>query len=346
MAAWVDFAAGRAAGGRHPSRVAHRPDPAPHDAFLWDTGFHWGEWCEPGGNPEAVFTLEQDMGDIATAFLHRSSSLLGRIGGLLGRDDVAERYTALAEATRDAWRTEFIDDDGRLHPDTQANLVRALAFGLVPDDLRATVAERLVELVHEADDHLSTGLPGHAVPAPRVGRHRPPRRGLHPPVPGHGAVLVGDDRPGGDHDLGELGGSRRRQRHRHRLPEPLQQGRGHLVPAPPRRRAPPRRGPPRLRALHRRPDARRRPHLGRGRPRRPPRPGAQRAGSSTTAPSPWTSRSRPAPRPTSCSPTAHGTGPGPARRATSARRAEPYLAIPPETEMSSPVTNDEASLDR
>ncbi len=105
-----------------------------------------------------MFTLEQDMGDIATAFLHRSSSLLGRIAGLLGRDDVAARYTALADATRDAWRTEFIDGDGRLQPDTQANLVRALAFGLVPDDLRASVAERLVELVHEADDHLSTGF--------------------------------------------------------------------------------------------------------------------------------------------------------------------------------------------
>ncbi|HEY8060839.1 MAG TPA: family 78 glycoside hydrolase catalytic domain, partial [Acidimicrobiales bacterium] len=158
MAAWVDFAAGHAAFGRHASRVAARPDPAPHETFLWDTGFHWGEWCEPDGTPEAVFTLEQDMGDIATAFLHRSSSLLARIAGLLGHDDLEERYAALAAATLAAWRAEFIDDDGRIRPDTQANLVRALAFGLVPDDLRASVAQRLVELVHEADDHLSTGF--------------------------------------------------------------------------------------------------------------------------------------------------------------------------------------------
>ena len=37
----------------------------------------------------------------------------------------------------DAWRTEYIADDGSLRPDTQANHVRALAFGLVPDELRA-----------------------------------------------------------------------------------------------------------------------------------------------------------------------------------------------------------------
>ena len=158
MVAWVDFAASRAARGRHPSRVAGRPKPASHETFLWDTGFHWGEWCEPGGNPEAVFTLEQDMGDVATAFLHRSSSLLSRIAGLVGRDDVGEQYASLAESTLAAWQTEFIDGDGRVHPDTQATLVRALAFDLAPEDLRASVAERLVELVHEADDHLSTGF--------------------------------------------------------------------------------------------------------------------------------------------------------------------------------------------
>ncbi len=158
MTAWVDFAATRAASGRHASRVAARPDPAPHETFLWDTGFHWGEWCEPGGTPESVFTLEQDMGDIATAFLHRSSSLLARTAGLLGRDDEGQRYAALAEATRAAWQAEFVDADGRLTPDTQANHVRALAFDLVPPDLRPSVASRLVDLVHDAGDHLTTGF--------------------------------------------------------------------------------------------------------------------------------------------------------------------------------------------
>ena len=158
MVRWVEFAAGRARSGRHRTRSERRPEPAPHEEFLWDTGFHWGEWCEPGGTAEEVFTLEKDMGDVATAFLHRSSALLSRIATILERPTEAERYDGLARAARDAWQAEFIDDEGRLTPDTQPNLVRALAFGLVPDELRDSVAVRLVELVHEADDHLTTGF--------------------------------------------------------------------------------------------------------------------------------------------------------------------------------------------
>lgn len=156
--AWVEFAAGRARSGRHASRAAHRPEAAPHEAYLWDTGFHWGEWCEPGGNPAGIFTQEQDVGDVATAFLHRSSDLLARAARLLDRPTDAERHRELAARSLDAWRREFIDGEGRLSPDTQANHVRALAFGLVPDELRSLVAARLVELIHEARDHLSTGF--------------------------------------------------------------------------------------------------------------------------------------------------------------------------------------------
>jgi alpha-L-rhamnosidase len=158
MVRWVEFAAERARFGRHSSRLARRPEPAPHEQFLWDTGFHWGEWCEPGGNPEGVFTLEQDLGDVATAFLYRSADLLSRSAEIVGREAEAERYGELAASVRDAWRREFIDEDGRLSPDTQANHVRALTFGLVPEELRRATADRLAELVHEAGDHLSTGF--------------------------------------------------------------------------------------------------------------------------------------------------------------------------------------------
>jgi len=158
MVAWVDFAARRAHEGRHASRVARRPDPAPHETHLWDTGFHWGEWCEPDGIPEGTFTLEEDMAAVATAFLFRSASLVQRAATILGNTVDANQFGELADAVRSAWQLEFIDADGRVQPGRQANLVRALAFDLVPDELRQDVADQLATLVHEAGDHLGTGF--------------------------------------------------------------------------------------------------------------------------------------------------------------------------------------------
>ena len=68
------------------------------------------------------------------------------------------RYAELADGVRAAWRAEYLDADGRLTPDTQANHVRALAFDLVPDELRPAVADRLVELIRAAGTHLGTGF--------------------------------------------------------------------------------------------------------------------------------------------------------------------------------------------
>src|SRR4051794_39915809 len=158
MQAWLGFIDERARCGRHATRVEARPEAAAHERYLWDTGFHWGEWCEPDGTPMEVFTLQQDVGDVATAYFHRSADLLSGIAAVLGRDDDAHRYRKLADNVRTAWQAEFIDADGRLHPDTQANHVRALAFGLVPDHLRAATTAHLVELIRERDTHLSTGF--------------------------------------------------------------------------------------------------------------------------------------------------------------------------------------------
>jgi len=160
MTRWVDFAAAAAAGGRHPDRVAARPEPAPHERHLWDTGFHWGEWLEPG----AVITdfpafARADKSEVATAYLYRSAATVAQVAGVLGySEEHARRYRAVADGALDAWRREFVRPDGSLAVQTQASHVRALAFGLAPRELRPLIADRLVELVGEADGHLTTGF--------------------------------------------------------------------------------------------------------------------------------------------------------------------------------------------
>ena len=156
MVSWVDFAAAAAALHRHESRAAARPEPAPHEEFIWDGTYHWGEWLEPGAQPHDH--VKKDQGSVGTAFLQHSAALAARIGRMLGHDTEAARFEELAADVLRAWRAEFIGPDGALTPDTQANHVRALAFGLVPDGLRARTAERLVQLIREDDTHLGTGF--------------------------------------------------------------------------------------------------------------------------------------------------------------------------------------------
>ncbi|MFG2960964.1 family 78 glycoside hydrolase catalytic domain [Streptomyces sp. NPDC048291] len=158
MGSWVDFAAAAARDGRFPSRAEERPEPAPHEQYLWDSGFHWGEWLEPvQGNDELPFYF-QDQGIVATAYLYHSSLLLARAAEVLGEQEDAVRHSTYAQRVLDAWRAEFIRPDGSLTRDTQATYVRALAFGLVPEELRAPTAARLVELIRKADNHLGTGF--------------------------------------------------------------------------------------------------------------------------------------------------------------------------------------------
>lgn len=158
MEKWVEYAAAAARGGRHPQRVERSAEPLPHEQYLWDTGFHWGEWHEPGFDAMSMEYWQQDRAPVATAFLYWSAHLTALAADVLGRADVAARHAELAEHVRDAWQREFIAADGALIPDTQANHVRALAFGLVPDELRAQTAARLAQLVRDNDNHLATGF--------------------------------------------------------------------------------------------------------------------------------------------------------------------------------------------
>jgi alpha-L-rhamnosidase len=160
MCRWFEYATTLAATGRHRSRQDRSAEPLQHERHLWDTGWHFGEWLEPGVNMDTVLATLQadDHAPVATAFLYRSATELAAMAALIGRTADAEKYGALALNVRDAWQTEFIDDHGDVTPRTQANLARALAFGLVPDDLRQRTADRLADLVATSDMHLGTGF--------------------------------------------------------------------------------------------------------------------------------------------------------------------------------------------
>ncbi|MGW2328167.1 hypothetical protein ACWC5C_20640 [Streptomyces sp. NPDC001700] len=48
---WVEWALATARTAC-PSHLERSAEPLPHEEFVWDGSFHWGEWCEP--NPRAA----------------------------------------------------------------------------------------------------------------------------------------------------------------------------------------------------------------------------------------------------------------------------------------------------
>ncbi|MGA2655964.1 MAG: family 78 glycoside hydrolase catalytic domain [Verrucomicrobiota bacterium] len=108
------------------------------------------DWPSKGGSvPNEVF---------ATSFFAHSAELVGRMAEVLGREDQALRYRGLARKIRTAFNKQFVKPDGRIEGDTQAGYALALDFDLLPLELRAKAAQRLVESIRKHQDHLSTGI--------------------------------------------------------------------------------------------------------------------------------------------------------------------------------------------
>jgi alpha-L-rhamnosidase len=99
-----------------------------------------------------------DKSDVATAYFAHSTRIAAEIARVLGRVSDAERYAVLSAAAAAAWRTEFLSADGQVRPQTQANLVRGLTFGLIPDGHRWQAADQLAQLVRANGTHLATGF--------------------------------------------------------------------------------------------------------------------------------------------------------------------------------------------
>lgn len=170
MVAWVRFCLRRAA-DRHSSRTG---EPLPHERYVVDTGFHWGEWLEPGNEfdgPEAaqmILNLAHNPdAEVATAYFAHSARLVAEAAAVLGKAQSAQEYSELHEQIRAAYQAEFLDADGIPRTVTQAKLVRPLTFGLIPEHARQRVADRLADLVVADGTRLTTGFlsTGYLLPA-------------------------------------------------------------------------------------------------------------------------------------------------------------------------------------
>ncbi|HEY3370798.1 MAG TPA: glycoside hydrolase family 78 protein [Prolixibacteraceae bacterium] len=126
---------------------------------LWTGDWHYGDWLAFATNNSDYPGATTDKDLIATAYYSYSSGLLGKIAGIIGKNEDAKTYTQLSQNIKKAFQHEFITPAGRLVSNTQTAYSLALAFDLLPEDLIPKAADYLAEDVKKMG-HLTTGFVG------------------------------------------------------------------------------------------------------------------------------------------------------------------------------------------
>lgn len=126
---------------------------------LWDSDFQLGDWLALDSEPDTYSGITNHT-FLATAYYAYSTDLLIRTAKVLGYEQDVKEYEELYEKIVQAFRNEFVHDNGRLTEQTQTANVLALQFNLVKEEHRPIVARDLRELIRQRNDHLTTGFIG------------------------------------------------------------------------------------------------------------------------------------------------------------------------------------------
>ncbi len=131
--------------------------------YVWNTGYQWGEWLEPGVNEidmkdRMKKLLSGYYGEVATAYYYYSSYTLSKIASILGYKEDEEKYLNLANNIKKAYQVFYTDDGDIKRTERQAQYVRPLMFDLLPDSKRQKAADELAQVIKENDYKIGTGF--------------------------------------------------------------------------------------------------------------------------------------------------------------------------------------------
>jgi alpha-L-rhamnosidase len=120
-----------------------------------------GDWYDIGPKPPGV-SQDTSLGVTGTLMLFEDAVAMSKIAALLGHGEDAASYTALAASEKDAFNKKFWDADrGWYDRGSQTANAMPLALGVVPDERRTAVLERVVVDIEEHGYHITTGEVGY-----------------------------------------------------------------------------------------------------------------------------------------------------------------------------------------
>ncbi|MFR3589365.1 family 78 glycoside hydrolase catalytic domain [Eisenbergiella massiliensis] len=137
------------------------------DQYLWNTGFHFGEWLIPSCSKEGYGDKEGMKKTVmgtskytAPIFGWNSVHQMSEVAELLGRKEDARHYGEIADKMADAFTRGVIDENGDMPIDMMGAYALPIYFGLVPERFQKKFADKLVKSIVNNNMCLDTGFLG------------------------------------------------------------------------------------------------------------------------------------------------------------------------------------------
>lgn len=130
-----------------------------HRKYIIETGFHYGEWVEPGRAMYQDFFKDLLYPDteVTTAWFHELVMQLVEMAEILEKMEDVQVYTKLAGHIYDAYQKEFIKND-EVHSKRMCRYVRPLAMHLVSEPQAKRIACQLNEMCVKNEYRIGTGF--------------------------------------------------------------------------------------------------------------------------------------------------------------------------------------------
>lgn len=168
MRRWVDHIIREAAD--HKPKGSTRP--VEIEQYLWDTGYHYGEWLIPSQNKNGLdmkklgVIMKQSAAYTAPIFGWLSVSTFAEIAAILARDTAdnalyetdVQKYRPIADKMKNAIQKGVIGSDGSMSADLMGAYVLPIYFDLVPEEHKQKFADALVQSIAKNDGCMDTGF--------------------------------------------------------------------------------------------------------------------------------------------------------------------------------------------
>lgn len=161
MKLWCDYVIHAAKKGRGKTKTI----PQEVDQYLWNAGFHYGEWLIPslsknGVGKETYASMKTTMTYTAPIFGYYSVSSMAKAAKALGRQEDHDYFSDIADKMANAIKGGLIDDNGNMPMDYMGAYVLPIYFDLVPEKHKEYFAAKLITMIQNNGNCLDTGFLG------------------------------------------------------------------------------------------------------------------------------------------------------------------------------------------